>query len=78
MPDDTKGRQFSRRDRIAELSDLLERERAERDAEQAEAEARSERLGSEVVELFEQVAAWLPEGEAADLRARVDALLIAP
>jgi|DEB0MinimDraft_10_1074344.scaffolds.fasta_scaffold16135_4 hypothetical protein len=75
MPDDTKGRQFSRRDRIAELSDLLERERAERDAEQAEAEERGERFAAGVVELFEEVASWLPESEAAGLRARLDALL---
>lgn len=75
MPDDTKGRQFSRRDRIAELSDLLERERAERDAEQAEAEKRGERFAAGVVELFEDFAGWLPEAEAAGLRARLDALL---
>jgi len=28
-----------------------------------------------VVELFEEVASWLPESEAAGLRARLDALL---
>lgn len=74
MPDDTKGRQFSRRDRIAELCDLLDRERAELDAYRERADADIEALieiACDAIDLLRDEGA---EDEADGLLAQVDAV----
>jgi len=74
MPDDTKGRQFSRRDRIAELCDMLDKERAELDAYRERADADIEaliKIACDAIDLLRDEGA---EDEADGLLARVDAV----
>ena len=74
MPDDTKGRQFSRRERIAELCDMLDKERGELDAYRERADADIEALieiACDAIDLLRDEGA----GDEADgLLARVDAV----
>jgi len=74
MPDDTKGRQFTRRDYIAELGALLERERLERDEERARLEDDIQALieiAGDAIDLLQHEGAT---EDAAELQARVDAV----
>jgi len=74
MPDDTKGRQFSRRDRIAELCDMLDKERAELDAYRERADADIEALIKIACDAIDPLRDEGAEDEADGLLARVDAV----